>query len=218
MPGSPYANHDAEVIVRVPILRDQDSLAGNDIALLEKQGPFNTHFVQDRAKVYHILGKTFGKSLAWVCAREFRKTHDGHGAFFLLKNVCLVRDHVNRIDTGIEQKLQTLTYHNSEESMVPIFYGPQGAPYQGQSSVGYGCPGLSKSRIVHHMLNGILTKNLDVCKANILSTNNLKTDFDLALTHIQDFINVTPSLRGLEPGRGISELGTSCPGGAVGAG
>ena len=69
---SPFPDHDSEMIARAPILKDQRRFTlttakyTGDLTDAEKKGPFNSHYVQARTNVYHILFKIFGSDMAWT--------------------------------------------------------------------------------------------------------------------------------------------------------
>ena len=67
---------------------------------------------------------------------------------------------------------------------------------------------------MYYLLNGIRCDKLNATKANVMANPDLKESFSAAVTHFQDYINATPSMKGLSAGgRHISEMGSRRGGG-----
>ena len=96
-PGYPYPDHDVEMIACTLIRKNHQSRFTGDVSFAEKEGPFNSHYVSARTKVYHILFKIFGSELGWVHAKGSRKSMNGRAVWFALRNFYPGKDHVNRI-------------------------------------------------------------------------------------------------------------------------
>ena len=81
--NSPYVSIDDELVTRAHILDltlSRQDLRQN-IAILEREGPFEQTFIADSAAVYDILHTVWGKSSRWTHCKPYEKTKNGRQAF-----------------------------------------------------------------------------------------------------------------------------------------
>jgi hypothetical protein len=157
-------------------------------------------FVNDRRKVWDIMSNISGKHSCFVYIKPALRTMNGREAYMLLFDHFLGPNNVGNMASASDTRL-TITLYNGEkkrftwETYVRI-NTEQHSVLSGLKYYGYaGVDDLSK---VHHLLKGINTTELDVCKKKVMSSPSLTDDFaatvELYSTFIQQMKAKNPQL------------------------
>ena len=126
--------------------------------------------------------------------KKFRQQCNGRGAYFALKNFLLGKDHVSRMVREMEANLKGFVYRGKGRRYGFAKYRTNHVEQHdiAESLVEFGYPGLSQDQKVTYFLDGIKTSALEVVKATVRVTANLKSEFNACATYIQDAINAAP--------------------------
>jgi hypothetical protein len=136
-------------------------------------------FVNDRRKVCDIMSNICGKHSCFVYIKPALRTRDGRDAYMLLFDHFLGPNNVGNMASEAETKL-TRTLYNREnkrftwETYVRI-HTEQHSVLNGLKDYGYA--GIDDSSKVRHLLKGIKTTELDVCKAQVMASPSLRDNF-----------------------------------------
>ena len=127
----------------------------------------------------------------WTYVKTGQKKKDGRAAFLALRDHYLGPNHVNHQATMAETKLRTLRYEGEKRRFkFEQFVTIQRAQHQTlEGLVEHGYAGIDERTKVRYLMDGIKTKDLDVCKTQIISSPTLSVDFDACVRLFQDFIN-----------------------------
>jgi hypothetical protein len=132
-------------------------------------------FVNDRRKVWDIMSNICGKYSCFVYIKPTLRTRNGRYAYMLLFDHFLGTNNVGNMDSAAETKL-TGTLCNGEkkrftwETYIRI-HTEQHSVLNGLKDYGYA--GIDDSSKVCHLLKGIKTTELDVCKTQVMASPSL---------------------------------------------
>lgn len=184
-PAANYSNPIEELIARAPILNPVDGIG------------YLPTFVLDRAKVWELLSAIGRDKEWWTYLRVGQRARDGRLAFLRVRGHYLGVNNVDNMATSAETKLQNATYRGEGrrynfEKYVRI-HVEQHTVLEGLVQHGY--TGIDVRSKVRYLMNGIKTKELDATKTRIMSDENLRTNFDLSVNLIKDYIKHNGNLR-----------------------
>jgi hypothetical protein len=147
-------------------------------------------FVNDRRKGWDIMSNICGKHSCFVYIKPALRTRNGRDACMLLFDHFLGPNNVGNMASEAETKL-TSTLYNGErkrftwETYVMI-HTVQHSVLNGLKDYGYA--GIDDSSKVRHLLKGIKTSELDVCKAQVMASPSLCDDFAATVELYSTFI------------------------------
>jgi hypothetical protein len=123
--------------------------------------------VNYRRKVWDIMSNICGKHSCFVYIKPALRTRNGRDAYILLFDHFLGTNNVGNMASEAETKLTSTLYNGEKkcftwETYVRI-YTEQHSVLNGLKDYGYA--GIDDSSKVRHLLKGIKTSELDVCKA-----------------------------------------------------
>jgi hypothetical protein len=109
---SPYVSIKDELVTQAPIIDrtlSRQDLSQN-VAILEREGPFERTFIADSAAVYDILHTVWGKSSWWTYCKPYEKTKNRRQVFRTLHAQLLGGPRVVATRDTIINRIQTLVY------------------------------------------------------------------------------------------------------------
>jgi hypothetical protein len=147
-------------------------------------------FVNDRRKVWDIMSNICGKHSCFVYIKPTLRTRIGRDACMLLFDHFLGPNNVGNMASEAETKLTSTLYngekkHFTWESYVRI-HTEQHSVLNGLKDYGYA--GIDDSSKVCHLLKGIKTTELDICKAQVMDSPSLRDDFAATVELYSTFI------------------------------
>jgi hypothetical protein len=166
-------------------------------------------FVNYRRKVWDIISNICGKLSCFVYIKPDLRTRNGRDAYMLLFDHFLGPNNVGNMASEAETKL-TSTLYNSEkqrftwETYVKI-HTEQHSVLNGLKYYGYA--GIDDSSKVRHLLKGIKTTELDVCKAQVMASPSLHDYFAETVELYSTFIK---QLKAENPQLNVSEVSFAC--------
>ena len=154
-----------------------------------------------------ILKRIFAKTSVWTHAKSI-KNHDGRAFWFIIKQLLLGSDHVNVMTNALERKLKSLTYDGETKTWTFSKFrdAHKECHVSAKDLEKSGFAGIDPRSKVRHLLAGLKGTALDTCKNQILCDPRLKGNFDLAASHIQDFINASPNLQARSASRHLAAV------------
>jgi hypothetical protein len=147
-------------------------------------------FVNDRRKVLYIMSNTCGKNSCFVYIKPALRTRNGKDAYMLLFDHFLVPNNVGNVSSEAETKLTSTLYNGEKkrftwETYVRI-HTEQHSVLNGLKYYGYA--GIAYSSKVRHLLKGIKTTELDVCKRQVMASPTLRDNFAATVELYSTFI------------------------------
>jgi hypothetical protein len=157
-------------------------------------------FVNDRRKVWDIISNICGKHSWFVYIRPALRTRNGRDAYMLLFDHFLGPNNVGNVVSEAETKLTSTLYNGKKKRFTWEIYvrihTEQHSVLNGLKYYGYA--GIDDSSKVCHLLKGIKTSELDVCKAHVMASPSLRDDFaatvELYFTFIKQWKDENPQL------------------------
>jgi hypothetical protein len=153
-------------------------------------------FVNDRRKVWDIMSNICGKYSCFVNNKPALRARNGRYAYMLLFDHFLGPNNVGNMASEAETKL-TSTLYNSEK----MIHTERHSFLNGLKDYGYA--GIDDSSKVRHLLKGIKTTELDVCKAQVMASPSLRDDFSATVELYYTFIT---QLKAEHPQLNVSEV------------
>jgi hypothetical protein len=147
-------------------------------------------FVDDRRKFWESMSNICCKHSCFVYIKPALRTRNGRDAYMLLFDHFLGPNNVGNMASEAETKL-TGTLYNGEkkrftwETYVRI-HTEQHSVLNGLKYYGYA--GIDDSSKVRHLLKGIKTTELDVCKTQVMASPSLRDDFAATVELYSTFI------------------------------
>jgi hypothetical protein len=122
--------------------------------------------VDDRRNVWDIMSNIYGKHSCFVYVKSYLRTRNGRDAYMLLFDHFLGPNNVGNVVSAAEIKLTGTLYNGEQkrftwETYIRI-HTEQHSVLNGLKDYGYA--GIYDSSNVHHLLKGIKTTEVDVCK------------------------------------------------------
>ena len=178
----------------------------------EADGQTHTQtYKEDRAKVWELLTEICGTRMdCWTYIECGQPNQDGRAGFLGLYNNYLGPNKVDNQAAKAEAKLLNTTYagekkrwnfdkyvqvHISQFTML-------------QSLEQYGYKGIDARTRVRFLMAGIKTKDLDPVTTRIMSSPELKLDFDSCVNLYRDYIQSQIGRRGVNPALNIARIST----------
>ena len=178
----------------------------------EADGQTHTEtYKEDRAKVWELLMEICGTRMdCWTYIECRQPNQDGRAGFLGLYNNYLGPNKVDNQAAKAEAKLLNTTYagekkrwnfdkyvqvHISQFTML-------------QSLEQYGYKGIDARTRVRFLMAGIKTKDLDPVTTRIMSSPELKLDFDSCVNLYRDYIQSQIGRRGVNPALNIARIST----------
>jgi hypothetical protein len=136
-------------------------------------------FVNDRHKFWDIMSNMCGKHSCFVYIKPALGTSNGRDAYMLLFDHFLGPNNVGNMTSEAETKLTSTLYNGEKkrfkwETYVRI-HTEKHSVLNGLKDYGYA--GIDDSSKVRHLLMGIKTTELDVCKMQVMASPSLRDDF-----------------------------------------
>jgi hypothetical protein len=163
------------------------------------------YFVNDKRKIWDIMSNICGKHSCFVYIKPALRTRNGSEAYMLLFDHLLGPNNMVNMSSSADTKL-TGTLYNGEkkrftwEAYVRI-HTEQHSVFNGLKDYGYaGIDDLSK---VHHLLKGIKSTGLDVCKTQVMARPSLRDDFAATVELYSTFIK---QMKAENPQLNVSEV------------
>jgi hypothetical protein len=162
-------------------------------------------FVNDTLKVWDIMSNICGKHSCFVYIKPALGTRNGRDAYMLLCDHSLRPNNVGNMASAAETKF-TGTLYNGEkkrftwETYVRI-HNEQHSVLNGLKDYGY--VGIDDSSKVRHLLKGIKTTELDVCKTQVMASPSLRDDFAATVELYSTFIK---QMKAENPQLNVSEV------------
>jgi hypothetical protein len=147
-------------------------------------------FVNDRRKVWDIMSNICGKHSCFFYIKPALRTRNGRDAYMLLFDHFLDPNNVGNMAIEAETKLTSTLYNGEKkcftwETYVRI-HTEQHSVLNGLKYYGYA--GIDDSSKVSHLLKGIKTTELDVCKAQLMASPSLRDNFAAIVELYSTFI------------------------------
>jgi hypothetical protein len=136
-------------------------------------------FVNDRRKVWNIMSNICGNHSCFVYIKPALRTRNGRDAYMLLVDQFLGPNNVGNMASAADTKLPGTLYTGEKkcftwETYVRI-HTKKYPVLNGLKDYGYA--GIDDSSKVHHLLKGIRTTELDVCKTQVMASPSLRDGF-----------------------------------------
>jgi hypothetical protein len=156
--------------------------------------------LNDRRKVWDIMSNICDKHSCFVYIKPALRTRNGRDAYMLLFDHFLGPNNVGNMASAAETKLTGNLYNGEKkcftwETYVRI-HTEQYSVLNGLKDYGYA--GIDDSSKVRHLLKGIKTTELDVCKMQVMVSPSLRDDFaatvELYFTFIKQMKAENPQL------------------------
>jgi hypothetical protein len=162
-------------------------------------------FVNDRRKVLDIMSNICGKHSFFVYIKPALRTRNGRDAYMLLFDHFFGPNNVGNMASEAETRLTSTLYNGEKkrftwETYVSI-HTEQHSVLNGLKDYGYA--GIDDSSKVRHLLKGIKTTDLDVCKARVMASPSLRDDFAATVELYSTFIK---KLKAEKPQLNVSEV------------
>ena len=187
--GSIYFSPDEEIKARHRIV--DASYATDTLENHEKHGPFTDEYLFDRGKLFDLLAVVFASLAgALTIMKPFKKSRDGRGAWLALWHNYLGPNNVDNMATKAERVLSTSVYHgqSSRYGIDQHILVHKAAHATLEGLMDYGYTGIDNRSKVRYLLDGIKTVKLDAPKSQIMSSAELRSDFDGCATLFKDFV------------------------------
>jgi hypothetical protein len=166
-------------------------------------------FVNDRRKVWDIMSNICVKHSCFVNIKPALRTRNVRDAYMLLFDHFLGPNNVGNMASEAETKLTNTLYNGEKkrftwETYVRI-HTEQHSVLNGLKDYGYA--GIDYSSKVRHLLKGIKTTELDVCKAQVMASPSLRDDFSATAELYSTFIK---QIKAENPQLNVSEVSFTC--------
>ena len=187
--GSIYGSPDEEISARHRIV--DASTATDTLENHEKHGPFTDEYLFDRGKLFDLLAVVFASLPgALTIMKPFKKSRDGRGAWLALWHNYLGPNNVDNMATRAERVLSTSVYHgqSSRYGIDQHILVHKAAHANLEGLMDYGYTGIDARSKVRYLLDSIKTVKLDAPKSQIMSSAELRSDFDGCATLFKDFV------------------------------
>jgi hypothetical protein len=176
-----------------------------DQEMTEREPHTGRSFVNDRRKVWDIMSNICGKHSCFVYIKPALRTRNGRDAYMLLFDHFLGPKNVVNMASSAETKLISTLYNGEKkrftwENYVRI-HTEQHSVLNGLKDYGYA--GIDDSSKVCHLLKGIKTTELDVCKTQVMASPYLRDDFAATFELYSTFIK---QLKAENPQLNVSEV------------
>jgi hypothetical protein len=143
-------------------------------------------FVNDRRKVWDIMSNLCGKHSYFVYIKPALRTRNGRDAYMLLFDHFLGPNNVGNIASEAETKLTSTLYNGEKKRFTSetyvMIHTEQHSVLNGLKDYRY--TGIDDSSKVCHLLKGINTTELDVCKTHVMASPSLRDNFAALLNSI----------------------------------
>jgi hypothetical protein len=195
-----YVIREMEAVPADPDPTDQyDSLQDEMIArtaIVDTTAAAVTHtptYLTDRQRVWDLIAKLTRDQECWSYVKPAQRARDGRKAYKGLYDHYLGPNNVDNLATASERKLTTTIYNGEKrrwtfEKYVRVHVDQHGVLNNLKI---HGYAGIDERSKVRHLVDGIKEKRLDTVKAQILSDNALRNDFDRCVGLYKDFIKQT---------------------------
>jgi hypothetical protein len=162
-------------------------------------------FMNDRRKVWDIMSNICCKHSCFVYIKPALSTRNGRDAYMLLFDHFLGPNNVGNMSSEAETKLTSTLYNGitkrfTWETKVRI-HTEQHSVLNGLKDYGYA--GIDDSSKVRHLLKGIKTIELDVCKTQVMASPSLRDDFAVTVELYSTFIK---KMKAEKPQLNVSEV------------
>jgi hypothetical protein len=162
-------------------------------------------FVNDRCKVWDIMSNICGKHSCFVYIKPALRTTNGKDAYMLLFGHFLGPNNVGNMTSAADTKLNGTLYNREKkrftwETYIRI-HTEQHAVLNGLKDYRYA--GIDDSSKVRHLLKGIKTTELDVCKTHMMAIPSLRDDFAATFELYSTFIK---QMKAENPQLNVSEV------------
>jgi hypothetical protein len=162
-------------------------------------------FVDDMRKVWDIMSNICGKHSCFVCIKPPLGTRNGRDAYMLLFDHFLGPKNVGNMTSDAEIKLTSTLYNGEKkrftwETYVRI-HTEQHSVLNGLRYYWYA--GIDDSSKVRHLLKGIKTIELDVCKMQVMASPSLCDNFAATVELYSTFIK---QMKAENPQLNVSEV------------
>jgi hypothetical protein len=162
-------------------------------------------FVDDWRKVWNIMSNICGKHSCFVYIKPALRTRNGRDAYMLLFDYFLGPNNAGNMASAGENKLTGTLYNGDKkrftwEKYVRI-HTEQHSVISGLKDYGYA--NIDDSSKVRHLLKGIKTTELDVCKTQVMASPSLRDDFASTVELYSTFIK---QLKAENPQLNVSEV------------
>jgi hypothetical protein len=162
-------------------------------------------FVNDRRKVWDIMSNICGKHSCFVYINPALWTRNGRDAYTILFDHFLGPNNVGNMASEAETKLTSTLYNGEKkrftwETYVRI-HTEQYSVLSGLKDYGYA--GIDDSSKVRHLLKGIKTTELDVCKTQVMASPSLRDNFAVTVELYATFIK---KMKAENPQLNVSEV------------
>jgi hypothetical protein len=162
-------------------------------------------FVNDSRKVWDIMSNICGKHSCFVFIKPALRTRNGRDAYMLLFDHLLGPNNVGNMASAADTNL-TGTLYNGENKRFAwetyvIIHTEQHAVLNALKDYIY--YGIDDSSKVRHLLKGIKTTELDVCKTRVMASPSLRDDFSATVELYSTFIN---QMKAEKPQFNVSEV------------
>jgi hypothetical protein len=162
-------------------------------------------FQDDKQKVWDILSNMCAKHPCWVYIKPAQKGNNGRLAYELLFDHYLGPKNVGNMDNAAENKLSSTLYNGEDKRFKWETYArihtEQHSVLNGLKEYGYS--GIDDSSKVRHLLKGINTTELDVCKHQVMAIPTLCDDFTATVELYSTFIK---QMKAENPQLNVSEV------------
>jgi hypothetical protein len=162
-------------------------------------------FVNDRRKVWDIMSNICGKHSSFFYIKPALRTRNGRDAYMLLFDQFLGPNNVGNMASEAETKLTSTLYNGEKRSVTWETYvrihNEQHSVLNGLKDYGYA--GIDDSSKVRHLLKGIKTTELDVCKTQVMDSPSLRDDFAATVELYSAFIK---KMKAKNPQLNVSEV------------
>jgi hypothetical protein len=143
--------------------------------------------VNDRRKVWDIMSNIFGKHSCFVYIKPALQTRNERDTYMLLFHHFLGPNNLRNMSSASETKLTGILYNGEKKCFTSETYvrihTEQNSVFNGLKDYGY--PGIDDSSKVRHLLKGIKTTELDVCKTQVISSPSLRDFLQQQLNFIR---------------------------------
>jgi hypothetical protein len=162
-------------------------------------------FVDDRRKVWGIMSNICGKHSCFVYIKPALRTRNIRDACMILFDHFLRPNNVGNISSEAEKKLTGTLYNGEKKCFAWETYlrihTEQHSVLNGLKDYGYA--GIGDSSKVRHLLKGIKTTELDVCKTQVMASPYMRDNFAANVELYSTFIK---QMKAEHPQLNVSEV------------
>jgi hypothetical protein len=162
-------------------------------------------FVNDRRKFWDIMSNICGKHSCFVYIKPDLRTRNGRDAYMLLCDHFLGPNNVGNMARAAENKLTGALYNGEKKRFAWETYVRIHTEQHSVLNVlkDYVYAGIDDSSKVRHLLKGIKTTELDVCKTQLMASPSLRDDFSATVELYSTFIK---QMKAENPQLNVSEV------------